>query len=279
MATESEVERLIGLLGSSRTRAQARHDLAQMGQDAAPRLLRVLEEPSASANERWAAISLLGGCVYEPAAPALLKVMRRDAALRTEALRALKSITGKDLGDDVEAWETALGCSGEAIPPAPSVPEAVDESVPVSPELQLVIDAVGDLADSIDRQEPDSVCVAVPAGAAAPRRILVTFGRLNRRRRAIVSIHTDCGPADPTAQAVMFRHNVTFRYGTYSVEKDDRGVDRAVLRFDVSSSRLTPVFLRDVIMAMVGEVEQLDSELRAAESSHPWRATPPSGSR
>ena len=278
MTTEADIERLIEQLADTRTRAQARRELAQLGREAAPKLLPVLDESRALPNKRWAAISLLGGCGYEPAVPVLLKVMRGEPSLCGEAYRALKAITGKDLGDDIAAWEVALG-GAAGVADEGAVTQEPTGASPACVALELVQRAVADLATSIEWREPDTACVAISAAKVRECRLVVTFGQLNRSRQPVVSIHTDCGPSNPTVQAVVFRHNVTFGYGTYAVATDDGGAERIVLRYDVSADRLTPNFLRDIVMAMVGEVQQLDSELSVAATTQPWRATPPSETR
>lgn len=119
MATEAEIDRLIRRLGDYRTRAQARRRLRQLDRQPAEKLAAVLDDEDAVPNKRWAAVSLLEDCKYEPAVPALLRTMKADETLIGDICRALQTITGHDIGEDVAAWEQALsgnGPPGEASP-------------------------------------------------------------------------------------------------------------------------------------------------------------------
>ena len=69
---------------------------------------------------------------------------------------------------------------------------------------------------------------------------------------------------------------VTLRFGRYAVETNADGAAIAVLRYLTHPDRLTPTFLRDIVVGMAHDVEQLLCELAKGQRMYPWRATPPS---
>ena len=276
MTTQREIDRLIAELDDCRTRAQARRALERMGAATADKLMGVLATGGGSANKRWAVISLLGGCRHQGATAVLLGVMRDEPSLRADARRALEAITGRDLGDDADAWEAGLA-AGEETPRGPPEEQAAPPAES-RPEEELARQAIGDLAESITWEGPDSVCVLIPAGTAGVLQVRLDFGSTDRRGDPLVCIHTDCGPATPSVQAIMFRHNVTLRHGRYSAERVEDGGQRAVWRHHAPPARLTPKHLRDVLLALVNDVEQLRNELTQGERTYPWRARTPTES-
>ncbi len=280
MTADAGIDRLVEELAGSRTRGAARRELARMGDAAAPRLLLVLDEPGAPPNQRWAAISLLGTCRYKPAVAALINVLRTDASLRGEARRALCAITGEDLGDAPEEWQAAsVACPSPAVQAAPPCAAEPTGATDERPELTRIREALRGLAASVEWREPDTARIEIAAHGAARRRISIAFGRTNRKGEPIASVHSDCGPLNVTIEGIMFRHNVTFRYGNYATERGADGATRVVLRCDLVPEDVTPAFLREVLMAMITELEQLDTELHAGDRAQPWRAVPPSERR
>lgn len=274
MTTQTEIDRLIAELDDSRTRARARRALAQVGADAADRLLEVLAQGAGGVpNKRWAAVNLLGSCRHRAAVPVLVAVMRDEPGLRAEAHRALQAITGRELEEDADAWEAALAADGDPVDGTPGAAEA--PTTPRRPEEELAHQAVGDLATSIAGEEPNTVCIRIPADRGGNLHVRLDFGGTDRLGDPLLCIHTDCGPATPSLQAIVFRHNVTLRYGCYSVERTEDGTDRAVWRHHTSPLGLLSKHLRDVLLALVSDVEQLRSELAQGEQAYPWRAHSP----
>ena len=259
MATEAEIDRLISRLGTYQTRAQARRRLRQLGEQAGEKLTAVLDEEDAAPNKRWAAISLLADCGYEPAGPALLRTMKADETLIGDTCRALRTITGHDIGDDIAAWEQALSGIGAA-----DETPAGDAGVPGpngdSPELDLVREALGDVATVLNWEEPGYAYLRLPVGTDRKQQVIVTFDEADRDGNPLASVYTECGPASPEARQTISHRNVTLPYGKFAVEEDE-GVEKVVMRHYERLDRLTADLLRDMILAMAREADNLEYEL------------------
>lgn len=259
MPTEAEMDALINRLGDYRTRARARRLLRQLGRQPAEKLLTVLDDEDAVPNKRWAAIGLLADCRYEPAVPALLRIMKSDGTLNGDAYRALRTITGHDIGEDVAAWEHAL--SGGAPPdgdaPGDTPPQGPDED---SPELNLVREALGDVATKLSWEEPGYAYLRLPIGTDRKQQVIVTFDEVDKDGNPLASVYTECGPATNEAQEATSRRNVTLAYGRFAVEEDE-GAEKVVMRHYERLERLTPALLRDIVLAMAREADNLECEL------------------
>ena len=144
------------------------------------------------------------------------------------------------------------------------------------PEFELVQKAVEGLVESVSWEPPDTARVEVRAGKLRTKRIDVVFGQKNRQGEPVVCIRAECGPAKPTVKSVMFRYNVTLRYGKYDVEKGENGEEIAVLRHYAARARLTPMHLREIVESIFNDSEQLRCELALDERTYPWQATDPS---
>ena len=268
MTTQPEIDRLVSELGDPRKRAAARTRLREMGPEAAAALLKVLEQPGASANKRWAAISLLGACRHAPAGSVLVGIMRSEPSLRADARRALQAVTGEDRGEDADAWEAALS-DAEAHTDKPAPARVPPSEPPMRERYELICQAADDMADAIVWEPPDAVSLVIATRTAGTCRLVVTFDRTDRKREPVFCIHSECGPATPTVQGVMFRHNVTLRHGHYAVEETADGAKQAVLRFCTSPDRFTVPYFRGIVLALVNDLEQLREELAQHECIYP----------
>ena len=79
---------------------------------------------------RLAAVEALGN-VKDPTAVAALAVALddRDPAMQFVGVQAMRSITGKDYGGDVEAWRQVAAGNSPPEPPSPSIAERLREAV------------------------------------------------------------------------------------------------------------------------------------------------------
>jgi hypothetical protein len=143
--------------------------------------------------------------------------------------------------------------------------------------MVLTAKALGDVAERIAWEHPATVCVRIAPGGGKARDIRVSFDDEDRMGRPLARIHAEAGPATPTTQAVMFRHNVSLRYGNYETEKAPDGEgEHAVLRYRTDPETLTAPFLRDIVLGMANDLQQIEDELGQADRVYPWRATDPS---
>ena len=264
MTTQQEIEELVGQLWDYRTRSDARHRLRQIGEEAAPRLLELLDRDDAPPNARWAAVTVLGDCKCEQATERLLDVMRNDHTLRGDAGRALQSITGKDVGEDVEEWERALGLredTDENEKPDTRRMEPPDGT----DEMELLRAALGDEASQIRWEEPGYAHIRMPVGEERKQQMIVTFDEKDRERQPLVCVYTECGPDTEDAQAAIFRRNVTLQFGRFSIEKDEGDNGKVVMRHYEVRSHLQPDHLRDIIVTMAREADNLEYELTQSD--------------
>ncbi len=75
-----------------------------------------------------------------------------------------------------------------------------------------------------------------------------------------LAVYTECGPATNEAQEATSRRNVTLAYGRFAVEEDE-GAEKVVMRHYERLERLTPALLRDIVLAMAREADNLECEL------------------
>jgi len=256
---------LISQLADHRTRAAARRELRDVGSAAAEQLLVVLQDRESPANMRWAGITLLAHCKHGPAVPVLIEVLASDPNLQGEAVRALQTITGHDLGEDVGAWKCATGHGGDPGGGAvaeteeePVAEEAGEKSVAES-RLGLVRAAVGDVASELSWEEPGYVYARIELEAGRKQQMIVTFD--DSMADPDLSIYTECGPPDAEAVQNMSRRNVTVAYGAFGVETEDNGSEKIVMRHGVPLSRIDVSSLREILLSMAREADNFEYEL------------------
>ncbi len=262
MTQASEIDALIHRLGDYRTRAEARRRLAELGEQAAPNMLEALmNEPHATPNKRWALTTLLGQARYEPAIPVLLEMLRNEPALRGDACRALQRITGKDIGEDLNDWERAL--SGTADAEGPDT-EATTDATPERsmPEKELIRQAFEGIATKIEWEgDPPYAYLRIPLPGERKQQMIVSFTEKDENGRDVVSIYTECGPASPATEAAAHRRNVTVQYGRFTVEQDDDGRLRVVMRHALHRHGLSAERLREVVESMARDADSFEAEL------------------
>lgn len=259
----NDIGALLKQLDSFRTRAEARRQLAEMGEQAAPRVLEALvNEPRGTPNKRWALVALLAHAQYEPAVPALLDVLRNEPTLRGDACRALQQITGKDIGEDVNDWERAI--SGQTDEDeSGSARAAVGAEAVEIPEKELIRQAFESVATKISWEgDPPYAYLRIPLKDNRKQQMIVTFNETDENANDIISIYTECGPASPSTEATAQRRNVTIPYGRFVIEQDeDDGHTKVVMRHALARLGLTGERLREIVLSMAREADSFEFEL------------------
>jgi len=276
MSTDSnnEIKQLIGGLGHFRTRPAAMQRLLEMGHAAAPILLAALREtPPAFSNKRWALIELLRMLRYRDAAPDLVAIVREDPALRGDAVRALREITGLDGGEDAADWERLLFQEGQgeaaatATQPREEKTRAQEEQVesPATqepPGLALIRRAFEGVASRFEWNADERyVYLRLPTNRGRKQQMLILFDRQDEDGRSVVEVYTECGPASPSAEQAAFRRNVTLQYGKFMIDRDEDGTGKVVMRHTMRLEGLTSEDLREIVTTMARDADHFEFDL------------------
>ena len=262
MATAADVDTLISQLFDYRTRAKARRRLEQLGPTAADRLLVLLADPETAENVRWSAITLLALYGTKEAVPLLVGVARDVLRLRAEALQALKLLTGQDFGDDVPAWERALG--GDRADAAKPESFSPDEATCEGAVFGLFRAAIGDLATRLSWEEEGYIYARIPLSGGRKQQVAVTLDEEDAAGNRLAGFYTECGPASAEAVESVSRRNVTLRYGAFLIEEDN-DTKKVVLRHSHPVSGLTSELIRDVLTVMAREADNLEFEITQSD--------------
>ena len=264
MAQTQDIDQLIAQLGDFRTRAQARRQLQALGSVAAERLMAVLQRPESPENLRWSAVTLLAACKCEEATPLFVDLLRNDLKLRGEAVRALQSITGHDIGEDLAAWEKALNiAAAEEAEPAEDAATEEHEGEPAG--MALFRKALGGVAVQFSWEEPGYLYMRVPLSEGRKQQMIVTFDDKDANDEPLTTFYTECGPASSQAVDIISRRNVTLKHGTFEVETDDDGSKKIVMRCKAPTASVAAVEARDIILNMAREADLLEFELTGTD--------------
>lgn len=251
----SNVADLVNDLKDFRKRRQARKRLEDLGTRSESALIQVLEAPDNTLNQTWAAIRLLAEMRSEDAITPLVEIMRKNENLDGEAARALRIITGKEIGEDLNEWEAALGMS---------ISEDEDDfDLGKAGEcLQLLRAAVGGMTTEIKWEpEGDYAYLVMPVGGRR-QQLLIAFEDPDEVENAQVMIYTECGPAIEDAESIMSRRNVTLSYGQFNIEQDpETGEAKVVLRHFIPSEQFDEGKAREVLPAIATDADVMENEL------------------
>jgi hypothetical protein len=227
---------------------------------------------------RWAAMTLLEELKYQAAVPALLEVLRNEPNLVGEAARALRNITGKDIGESLEDWEAAI--TGKSVPtaevepeatiapepvatpepepeattPAPALPETPDEQV------ALIKDAMAEAADEVAWDECGGVYVLMPVGERK-QQLLVSLDSKDDSGEPAALIYTECGEAREGAATLVADANQTVTHGQFKLEDDGEGNEKIIMCHFIPAAEVTPQTLGDSIRAMAEAADALEAKL------------------
>ncbi len=259
---------LLAKLADWRTRHAARSALAALGPEAAAEpLLALAQDADASENARWAALDLLAGWKYAPAAPVFLALLRDDPRLRGEACRALRAVTGKEIGEDAGAWERFLNG-----PPADeaAADSAADETQGTGTtggeDFALVRTAMAGVAEELSWEDPGYAYVRCSCGGGRKQQVVVCFQTDPRTGEGTVTAYTESGTAAPAAADAIGRRNATIRYGAaFSIEKKDDGQEVIACRCAIPRSQARPDLLREILLHVAHEADSLEDELHTAD--------------
>jgi hypothetical protein len=257
--TAADISTLIADLKDFHKRREAKDALGKIGNACEAPLIEVLQSPNSTLNQTWAAIRLLADMQSENAIKPLVEIMRDNENLMGETARALRMITGREIGEDLNEWEAALGMK---------ISEDEDDfDLGKAKEcMQLLRSAVGGLAEDLKwDSEGDYAYLVMPVGGRR-QQILVAFEDPDEIDNAQVMIYTECGPAIEDAESIMSRRNVTLSYGQFQIEDDpDTGESKVVLRHFIPSQEFDESKAREVLPAIATDADVMENELTGTD--------------
>lgn len=264
------LDELIGQLADYRTRHAARMRLKEMGPAIADRLLPLMEDPTRPENLRWSVLALLVAWNQTSAAPALLRLARNDRTLHSEAVRALQTLTGFEIGENLDEWEKALADpegyaarqEAEADEPA-AVVEQPQVEVGKPPEeigRELFQRALAETASEFKWEDEGYLYMRFELQGSRKQQIVVTFHEANADGQTLATIYTECGPASPEAMTIIHRRNLTVKHGKFEFDGPE-GEQKVVMRERIPLAHLDEKTIRDKVLSIAVEADSLEHEL------------------
>jgi hypothetical protein len=280
-----EIDLLIKQLNGFQTRAAARQQLQLLGAAAGPSLLPLLRDENAPLNARWAAIKLVGQYGYIEAVSDLLNITRTNLNLRGESCRALEQITGKELGEDIEAWERELNPDAPKMEAADEPPAENPESTafaeiapaeaaeaaapaesaapPANPILDLVTRALQKAAQEISWDEDgDYALVRMPLKQGRKQQMAIME---EDGVPPTLKIYTECGAAPKNAKDLVCQRNLTLHHGKFVIETDESGQGKIVMEERQALVLMNAELLRETVLAMAQAADDLEYELTQSD--------------
>ena len=212
--TGAEARGLIAQLSDFRTRAAARTRLVALGKAAAPELRQALE--SRLEGVAWSAANILADMGADEAIDALIQALSNQRA-GDAAHEALVRITGRDFGDDAEAWTQwrKLGEEGG---------KAVGDE-------ELAKSLAGDKAAF--EKTPSGYAYTIQLAGSRHQRVDLVLTFKDSDGTPLVVLYSECGPA--SAEPIRVGAE-----GEYALAVRGGGAARHELRSEVRGRRYVP---------------------------------------
>jgi len=240
----TEVQTLVQQLADPRQRRRARRALVAAG--AAGPLLECLD----SVNESvvWAAVESLGELRAVEAIEPLVELLERGR-LALDVAEALTLITGQDFGVDPRKWRRWLA----ETPQGPSRTAGIDAARCVHQVAELLgveATAAGD----------HTHWFRLPLAGGRTQKVAVIFGRTDHEGQPLVTIYSECGPADPKLYEAVLRKNLTIPSGAFAV-RDIDGRPNLVMVANRVAAAVTPRILARCIENIAARSDRLEKGL------------------
>lgn len=268
MSENPSLDHLIAQLADYRTRHTARLRLKEMGPAIADRLLPLLEDAARPENLRWSVLALLVAWKQTAAAPAILRVARADRGLQSEAVRALASLTGLEIGEDWDEWAKALADpAGYAAPKTAAPSERPHHKVGRTPEergCEFFRRALARDASQFQWEAEGYLYMRFELPGNRKQQIVATFNETDDNRQPLAAIYTECGPASPQAVTAITRRNLTAKHGKFEIE-GPAGEQKVVMRAHIPFASLDEKLVHDTVLCMAVEADSLELELTQAD--------------
>jgi hypothetical protein len=258
----ADIDKLILQLVNFQTRAAARRELAALGKEAVPALMKALKNPNEGI--RWSAAKTLGEIGDAAATDALVESLA-DANLTSTAAESLERITGKKLGVDPQAWRHWRQ-TGEETHTASATPsfaagaiEEIVSAVTLSDDdvVSRLVTGMASVA-SQRRNGAWELCVQLEQGRK--QHLALTFDSKDAEGKRLVCVYTECGPAHVSKYDTVFRYNLMLPYGHVAV-RDIDGQPTFVMMFTTPRETLDIAVLRRALLAIAKQADALEYEL------------------
>lgn len=237
--TGAEARGLIAQLSDFRTRAAARTRLVALGKAAAPELRQALE--SRLEGVAWSAANILADMGADEAIDALIQALSNQRA-GDAAHEALVRITGRDFGDDAEAWTQwrKLGEEGG---------KAVGDE-------ELAKSLAGDKAAF--EKTPSGYAYTIQLAGSRHQRVDLVLTFKDSDGTPLVVLYSECGPASADRYEWALKANMRSPFGAVALRDTSSGPKFVVvdtyLRDAVTTKQLTRAL--EAVAARADAMEQ-----------------------
>ncbi len=285
MAGKAAIDRLIHNLADYRTRSDARKELVTYGEEAAEPLMQLLQDKEQKTNARWAAIRILADIGHQPAEQPIFEVARESENLCGEACRALKTITGKEFGEDLEKWQAYL--NGEA-PPEEDAADVQEEAEGESPdqeqdatetedssgetltlttvppeqdEYELIKNALASETKEIAWEEENYIHVHLAVTNERSHQLIISFAQQEENNQRIVAFYTRCGRDKGDTDELISYCNNRLTYGQAYIETEEEGEHILAVWNTTFAENLTADKVRQIVVTLAKEADAIEAEL------------------
>lgn len=195
-----KIEVLVNELSDFRTRSRARIRLVMIGTAAVPALARALSSPVEGVG--WSAAKTLGDIGGDEAIEALIGGLGVPS-VKDVALEALRRVTGRDLGDNADAWRKSLVSGGTAAPAAATADEDLARSL---------------TGDRISVEKSGTgYTFSVQLGGGRRQKVDMLLSLKDADGSQLVAFYTECGPATPDKYEWALKTNLKVPFGSIAV--------------------------------------------------------------
>lgn len=201
-----DVENLRLQLRNFRTRAAAIDEAVNAGRAAVEPVIQLLNDRNEAT--RWSAMKILAEIGDTRGVGPLIALLERGKNAM-EAANALRTITGRDFGEDAAAWRKWASDAG-----------AVDgaQERPALSDQELMEAATKDLpAGMAAKGNRYAVKVSLPNGRS--QRVRVDFGVKDSEGEPLVRLYTPCGKAGEERYEWALRNNMNLPYGAIAIAR------------------------------------------------------------
>ena len=205
----ADVEALIKSLADFRQRSGAKEELVAMGAAAEPALVAALDHRKEAVV--WCAVKALEEMRAKSAVGPLVAMLKAGRGDQPHIRRALETITGEKLGEDIAAWERYLRGRRS------SAESAVAAKKPT--KRDLVSAAIAGTGFALEEVK-GGLCVTVELGGGRQQRVTV-LGAKDPEEVPLIVFYTECGAAEPARYEWALRKNVAVPYGAYAIRTVD----------------------------------------------------------
>jgi len=196
------IEALVNDLANYATRSRARTRLILAGQAAVPALARALQSPIE--GMAWAAAKTLGDIGGDEATESLLNALG-NTAVKDAALDALRRITGRDLGDNADAWRQALAAG--AVKGATSERGSSDEEFARALTNERI---------SVEKGS-SGYTFTVQLSGGRRQKVDMMLSLKDADGSPLVAFYTECGPATQDRYEWALKTNLKVPFGSIAL--------------------------------------------------------------